>query len=213
MSESLLDLTAERRVLEELLERSGGDLSDPSVALAWDANCLALVQKVDAYAVLAMDWKAKADHLDDMADQLKAKANAIRAGRERLLERAKLAMGEAQELQGETYRIVRRKNPASVVVTDEAALKADKAAADDIDVAVNGDAATTSTGAIPERETAWHTFLGAAQPLLTSAASHPVQEEQITPQAVAHHPTAAERTQSRRERRKLLRAKLKAKAK
>jgi hypothetical protein len=122
-SKSLLDLTSERRTLEEILERSGGDLSDPAIAAAWDANCLALVEKVDAYAVLALDWAARADHLDEMAKQLKAKAAAIRAGRERLLERAALAMGEAQELAGETYRIVRRKNPASVVVTDEAALK------------------------------------------------------------------------------------------
>ncbi len=122
MKPSLLDLTSERRTLEELLERSGGDLSDPAVMAAWDANCSSLVEKVDAYAVLAMDWEARADHLDTMAKQLKAKADAIRAGRERLLERAKLAMGEARTLDGETYRLVRRANPESVVVLDEEAL-------------------------------------------------------------------------------------------
>jgi hypothetical protein len=58
-----------------------------------------------------------------MAKDLMAKAKTVRAGRERLLERAKLAMGDAQEITGETYRICRRKNPASVVITDEAALK------------------------------------------------------------------------------------------
>jgi hypothetical protein len=123
VSKSLLDLSSERRTLEELLERSGGDLTDPAVSAAWDANCVALIQKVDGYAVLALDWDAHADHLEAMAKQLVAKAKAIRAGRERLLDRAALAMGEAQELAGETYRIVRRKNPVSVVVTDEAALK------------------------------------------------------------------------------------------
>jgi hypothetical protein len=120
---SLLDLTAERRALEEILERSGGDLSDPAILAAWDANCVSLVEKVDAYAVLAMDWEARADHLDEMAKQLKARAATVRAGRERLLERARIAMGDAPEIVGETYRIVRRLNPAKVEVLDEAALK------------------------------------------------------------------------------------------
>jgi hypothetical protein len=123
VSKSLLDLSSERRTLEEILERSGGDLSDPAIAAAWDANCVALLAKVDGYATFAQDLEAVAERYRNLAKAATAKAKAVEAAHARLMERALLAMGDKPELAGETWRLIRRVNPASVVVTDEAALK------------------------------------------------------------------------------------------
>jgi hypothetical protein len=105
------------------------------------------------------------------------------------------------------------KDPSVGDCSADAAMEAEETVHAEIDVAANGDEATTSTGVIPEQVADLRAFLRTAQPLLTPRADRPVQEVQISPQAVSHRPSAAERTQSRRERRRQLRAKLKAKAK
>jgi hypothetical protein len=124
MKPTIFDLTAERRALEELLEATGGDITDPAVQEAFDRNADALALKVDSYAALVMDWRACAERARDAAKACKAKADALDRAADRMLERASMAMGpDRKELTGERWRLVRRQNPASVVVTDEAALR------------------------------------------------------------------------------------------
>jgi hypothetical protein len=126
MKPSLLDLAAERRALEALLVESGGEIPPGSpVEAAWNANADALVTKIDHYAEFIGDLEAMAEKAREGAKRLQARAAALEAARERLLDRANMAIGpDRKEIRGDAWRLVRRQNPASVVILDEKALQA-----------------------------------------------------------------------------------------
>jgi hypothetical protein len=114
MKPSLLDLTSERRTLEELLVESGGDECAAALAL-----------KVESYASLVMDWQAAAQRAREASKACKAKADALDAACERLLARADMALGpDRKELRGEAFRLVRRDNPVAVEILDIGAVLA-----------------------------------------------------------------------------------------
>jgi hypothetical protein len=124
-SQGLLELTAEHEALEGLLREAGGEIALGSeLEDRWNRNADALVQKVDSYAFLLQRWEAEAERARAMAKALSAHARALEAARERMLDRAQLAMGpERTELRGGAFRLVRRLNPPSVRVLDEEALR------------------------------------------------------------------------------------------
>lgn len=122
--DTLQDLVAALDVIGADIEAAGGEfVPGSSLEAAWNEAAGALVAKVDGFAVYTLELEGRADALEDGAKRLKAKAQAVRAHRERLLEYAGRCIGpDRKELAGDVWKIARVKNPPRVTVLDEQAM-------------------------------------------------------------------------------------------
>ena len=120
---TLRDLTYELDLLGEDIESNGGEVPPGSdLEARWNELCGALVAKVDSFAEYAQVLESEADRLDAASKALKAKSQARKNHRERMLAYAGYCLGARSELKGELWALKVRKNPPSVRVTDEDAV-------------------------------------------------------------------------------------------
>jgi hypothetical protein len=91
--QTLFDLTSEMIEIDNLLEESGGDVSDPELEAAidrvLDENTGALKTKLDAYVTLIAEYESRAEFLASEAKRLAALAKAKESHAEHLRARLK----------------------------------------------------------------------------------------------------------------------------
>ena len=115
---TLQELLGSLRDLEATLEANGGEI-EPGSALeaAWEATDVAVHEKVDAVAFHIDGVDARADHLKDAADRLYERSKALRNHAERMRAYMDRCIGPDRDaLEGDTWKIVRRKNGGRVPV-------------------------------------------------------------------------------------------------
>jgi hypothetical protein len=115
---TLQELDQELREAEQEVAASGGEITP-----RYEQAALALLAKVDRFALYCADQEGRAAALRAFAAKIIQKAKAAENARQRLLDYADTVMGDRDSLDGEHVSLVRRKNPGSVRVTDEDALR------------------------------------------------------------------------------------------
>lgn len=117
---SLIGIHARIAELEAEIVALGGELPPGSdLEREWDNTQNALIQKVDAYAEYVLGLRARAEALRVAAKKVIERADAMDRHADRMLGWAGSFMDESGELCGEAFRLKRRKNPPSVVLTEE----------------------------------------------------------------------------------------------
>jgi len=116
---SLVNIVAELATIEQEVAANHGELPQGSdLERRWESAQGALMTKVDAYAEYIMSLQARAEKLREAAKGVIARAAAMDSLAERLRRNAERVMGDAGQLEGETFKLVRRHNPPAVVIDE-----------------------------------------------------------------------------------------------
>jgi hypothetical protein len=117
--DSLAHIKLRIHELEAAIVGLGGELPPGSdLERSWDEAQSALMQRADDMAEYVISLRARAEALKDAAKKVIERANAMERHAERVLSYVDHHM-DGEEMQGECFTLKRRRNPPSVVITDE----------------------------------------------------------------------------------------------